>query len=179
MSTTGQQLSAGRICPSCGGKGTLPAPVRNVNQVCPNCGGSGTLQPPVIRVPYDVVIPNVVLTALQAGVIGQQQLDQDADFEWVWTVSSQTGIYSVLPFDPSTGRQFATAAVNGENFAGTAQLPFPLVEPYIWARSSLVKMTFNDRSNSGNTIQMVLRGYKLYPGGNPAQGSQGAIVSAS
>jgi len=46
----------------------------------------------------------------------------------------------------------------------------------VWARSSTAKITFNDRSNSGNTVQFGFSGYKLYPRSNPAQGSQGAIV---
>ncbi|HLW53245.1 MAG TPA: hypothetical protein VKW06_10420 [Candidatus Angelobacter sp.] len=178
MATAAQVPTSGRTCPACGGKGVLPNPQRNAMQICPNCNGAGTLQLPPIRVPFDVVLPNAVLTALQAGVVAQQQLDQDADFEWVWTVANSTGIFSVTMVDPSTGRQLSTAAVNGENFAGTAQLPFPLVEPYVWARSSLVKATFNDRSNGNNTVQLVLRGFKLYPQSNPAQGSQGAIVAA-
>src|SRR5690242_4494860 len=126
------------LCPSCRGAGVV-ATQRGTKQLCPNCGGSGTKEAPVIRVPYDLVLPNAVLTANQQGILVNQQVDQDADFEWIWTVSSQTGLYSVTLVDPSTGRNLSTAPVNGENFAGTAQLPFPLVEPYIWARSSVVK----------------------------------------
>ncbi len=176
--STAPQLYGGVTCPSCKGKGVLPAPQRNQNQVCPNCNGTGAIQLPPIRVPFDLVLPNAVLTALQAGVISNQQIDQDSDFEWVWTVANSTGTFSVLLTDTSTGRLLSNANVNGENFAGTAQLPFPLVEPYIWARSSLVKASFTDRSNAGNTVQLVLRGYKLFPRNNPMQGSQGAIVTA-
>jgi hypothetical protein len=129
-------------------------------------------------VPFDLVLPNVVLTALQVGVPQTVQIDQDADFEWIETVSTQTGIYSVTLFDPSTGRQLSTSAVNSLNFSGTAQLPHVLVEPFIWPRASVVKGVFNDLSNAGNTVQLVLRGYKLYPRNNPAQGSQGIITQA-
>lgn len=176
MASSTAALAAGTTCPPCRGTGILGQPPRA--QACPKCNGTGQLQQQPIRVPYDLVIPNVVLTALQAGVPGQQQIDQDADFEWIETVSTQTGIYSVQLFDPSTGRQLSTAAVNSLNFAGTAQLPHVLVEPYTWARASVVRGVFNDLSNAGNTIQLVLRGYKLYPRNNPAQGSQGAIIQA-
>lgn len=177
MSTTPSALAAGVTCPTCKGKGALPTG-RGGFQTCPNCQGNGVIQQQPIRVPYDLVLPNAVLTALQAGLPVQQQIDQDADFEWVFTVANSSGIYSVSLLDPSTGRNLSTTNVNGENFAGTAQLPFPLVEPYVWARSSVVRASFTDRSNAGNTIQLVLRGYKLYPRDNPAQGSQGAIVKA-
>lgn len=178
MSTTPSTITGGQQCPSCRGRGVLPT--RSGNQVCPNCKGTGVIEQQPIRVPFDLVLPNAVLTALQQGVPQQQQVDQDADFEWVFTVANSTGLFSVQLTDPSTGRTLnsANTPVNGENFAGTAQNPFPLVEPYVWPRSGVVKALFNDRSNAGNTIQLVLRGYKLYPRNNPAQGSQGALVQA-
>lgn len=181
MSTHATALANGnaKLCPSCRGGGTLRTQ-RGDNQVCPNCSGDGVIQLQPIRVPFDLVLPNAILTANQQGVPVSQQVDQDADFEWVFTVANSTGLFSVAINDPSTGRTLNTtgAFVNGENFAGTAQLPFPLVEPYVWARSSIVKATFNDRSGGGNTVQLVLRGFKLYPRNNPGQGSQGALLTA-
>lgn len=164
-------------CPACNGRGVLNNG-RGQAQVCPLCNGDGVKQLAPFRVPFDYVLPNAVLTANQVGVVVTQVVDQDADFEWIWIASSQTGIYSVTLRDPSTGRDMSTAPVNGENYSGTAQLPFPLVEPYVWARTSVIKATFNDRSGAGNTVQLVLRGYKLYPRNAPMQGSQGAIVQA-
>lgn len=163
-------------CPSCSGKGTLP--MRNgANQVCPNCGGTGQKQQ-VLRVPYDYVFDTAVLTALQQGLAVPLRFEYDADFEHIWTVSSQTGIYSVQIKDGSTNRALSNNPVNGENFAGTAALPWPLVEPYVWARSSTVIATFNDRSNAGNDVQLVFRGYKLFPAQAPQQGSAGTIIPA-
>jgi hypothetical protein len=176
MATATSALAAPSTCPVCRGSGVLGHPPRA--QACPRCNGTGQIQQQPIRVPFDLVIPNVVLTALQNGVSGQQQIDQDADFEWIETVSTQTGIYSVQLKDTSTGRFLSNASVNSLNFAGTAQLPHVLIEPYIWPRSSVVLGIFNDLSNAGNTVQLVLRGYKLYPRSNPAQGSQGAIVQS-
>jgi len=176
MSTATSALAAGQTCPPCRGTGILGQAPRA--QACPKCGGTGVIQQQPIRVPYDLVIPNVVLTALQVGVPGQQQTDADADFEWIETVSTQTGIFSVQLVDTSTGRQLSTSAVNSLNFSGTAQLPHVLVEPYIIPRASVIRGVFNDLSNAGNTVQLVLRGFKLFPRSNPAQGSQGAIVTA-
>lgn len=176
MSTSPTALSAGTTCPVCQGRRILGQPPRA--QACPACDGTGVKQSQPIRVPYDFVFPNVVLTALQVGVPQAPQFDADADFEWIETVSTQTGIYSVQLTDTSTGRQLSSAAVNSLNFAGTAQLPHVLIEPYIIPRASVIKALFNDLSNAGNTVQLVLRGYKLYPRNNPTQGSQGAIVQA-
>jgi|SRR5947209_5689643 len=177
MSSSSSALAAaGTTCRPCQGTGILGSPPRA--QACPKCNGTGANQMQPIRVPFDLVLPNAVLTALQAGVVAQQQIDQDADFEWIETVSTQTGIYSVQLKDPSTGRFLSNANVNSLNFAGTAQLPHVLIEPYIWPRSSIVLALFTDLSNAGNTVQLVLRGYKLYPRNNPAQGSQGAILQA-
>jgi hypothetical protein len=147
--------------------------------VCPNCGGSGTKSPPVLRVPFDYAFPSVVLTSLQQGLQSVLAFDFDADFEHIWTVASSTGLYSVSVKDNSTNRQLSNAAINGENYAGTAALPFPLVEPYVWARSGSAIGTFSDRSSAGNTVQLVFRGYKLYSSAAPQQGSQGQIVPQS
>ena len=170
--------SSNGVCPACQGRGVLANPSARQMQVCPLCGGTGQKQQQPFMVPYWYVLPNAVLTALQTGINVTQTTDQDADFEWIWIMANSTGIYSVQLTDPSTGRQLSNAPVNGENFAGTAQLPFPLVEPYVWARATVIKATFNDRSNAGNTVQIVLGGYKLYPRTAPQQGSSGQIVSA-
>ena len=162
-------------CPSCRGNGVLTANFGQ-KQVCPNCGGTGQKSPQVIRVPFDYAFPNAVLTANQLGLNDPMQFDQDADFEHIWWVASSTGTYSVLIRDTSTGRVFSNNPVNGENFAGSAAFPFPLVEPYVWARAGSVIATFNDRSGAGNTVQLVMRGYKLFPAAAPQQGSSGAIV---
>lgn len=169
-------------CPSCNRNGGVPGVLRNSQGqpvVCPNCNGTGQKPAPVIRVPFDYAFPTVALTALQAGVAGVLAFDYDADFEHIWIVSSQTGLYSVLVTDTSTNRQLANANINSECYAGTAALPFPLVEPYIWARSSAASASFTDRSDADNSIQLVFRGYKLYPAQAPQQGSPGRIVNAA
>lgn len=176
-STTTAAMAA-KTCPACQGRGVIANPMQRGMQVCPLCGGSGVKQAQPFRVPFWYVLPNAVLTANQAGLTITQSIDQDADFEWIWIMANSTGTWSVTLTDPSTGRQLSSAAVNGENFAGTAQLPAVLVEPYIWARSTVMKAVFNDRSGGGNTVQLVLGGYKLYPQDAPMQGSSGAIVQA-
>lgn len=161
-------------CPSCSGRGVLP--MRNgQNQVCPNCGGTGQKQQ-ALRVPFDYVFNTASLTADQQGLPVPLVFDYDADFEHIWTVANSTGLYSVQLTDRSTNRVLSNNPVNGENFAGTAALPWPLVEPYVWARASTAVASFSDRSGASNAVQLVFRGFKLFPASAPQQGSAGTIV---
>lgn len=136
---------------------------------------------PPLRIPFDYVINAVV--AANAGQAGGPaaniqvlQIQQDADFEWIFTVGTSTSPSGDINMqDGATGRALMSAPVNFANFFGTAQLPFPLVEPYIIARSTAVNFTFRDASGAQNTVQLVLRGYKLFPQATPAQGSSGLI----
>jgi len=138
---------------------------------------------PPLRIPFDYVINAVVpANAGQAGgpaaLNVSLQIQQDADFELVFIVGTSTSpLGDVSVQDGATGRSLMSAPVNYANFFGTAQLPFPLVEPYIVARSTAVNFVFRDASAAQNTVQLVLRGYKLFPQGAPAQGSAGLIAS--
>lgn len=163
-----------KVCPSCQGRGQQMVAGGGRVQ-CPNCGGTGANQQ-VFRVPFDYVWPSIVLTALQ-NLPATLQIDQDSDFEWIWVVADQTGAWKIQVRDGSTGRTLSNNAVNNDNYAGTAQLPFPLVEPYLIARSTVMTASVTDLSNAGNTVQLVFRGYKLFPVSAPQQGSSGMIVN--
>jgi len=127
-----------------------------------------------LRVPFDYVIDSVV--PLNAATNVPRQFDEDADFEWVMTVASRTDPrLTVEVIDGATGRVLMSNPVNIDNFAGTAALPWPLVEPYVIARSSLLRFRFVESSGAQNTVQLVLRGYKLYPSNAPAQGASGLV----
>ncbi len=133
---------------------------------------------PPLRIPFDYVV-NAVVPLNSTGFPVSLQIQQDADFEIVFLVGTRTSpLADVAMSDGATGRSFSNNPVNVDNFFGTAQLPFPLVEPYIVARSTSLNFTFRDTSGAQNTIQLVLRGYKLFPQQNPAQGSSGLISQA-
>lgn len=166
--------AAQKTCKSCAGRGLVTNAARQA-QTCPNCSGSGVQAQKVYRVFYDYTFPTVALTASQSGVGAVLQIQFDSDFEWIWLVSTQTGAYSVQLQDGSTGRMLSNAPINNANFAGTAQLPFPLVEPYLLARSTSLNATFNDLSGSNNSVQLTLRGYKLFPQSAPEQGSASQV----
>jgi hypothetical protein len=104
---------------------------------------------------------NVVLTSGQANVPGSVTIDNDADFECRWLISSQTGLYNLVLFDRLRARPLMPSPINNENMAGTAQLPFILPKPLTLLRTAVILGTFTDRSMAGNTIQFCFAGYKL------------------
>src|ERR1700719_1513267 len=135
-------------------------------QTCPICNGTGKAVIELNDLPFWYPI-NVVLTALQANVLATVTVDNDNDFEWRWIIASSiltgggAGLFSVTLFDMYTNRPLSPSNINGENLAGTAQLPFILPKPYLIRRTSSIRGTFTERSNNGNTIQLCLVGYKL------------------
>jgi len=69
----GAQASTGatRICPTCKGAAAIGRPPNA--QVCPTCQGQGVIEQQPIRVPFDLVMPNGVLTANQRSVPTQMR----------------------------------------------------------------------------------------------------------
>lgn len=139
--------------------------------------------PPPLRVPFDYVV-NAVIAANSGQPGGPSanlqvlQIQQDADFELVFIVGTSTSpLGDIAVSDGATGRNLMFAPVNFPNYFGSAQLPFPLVEPYIIARSTALNFSFRESSGATNTLQLVFRGYKLFPQQNPAQGSSGLIAT--
>lgn len=150
-----------RQCPGCNGR--LMIPNKNGQmQACPLCDGTGSVEPQPIRVPFDYVIDEV-LAAGGDQIQRALQFDRDSPFEMIWLVATQTGIFTSQFTDGATGRQLDNLPVNNANRFGTAQLPFPLVEPYIWAPGASLNYILVDTSAAPNTIQIVLKGYKLFP----------------
>jgi hypothetical protein len=149
-------------CPACNGRRLVQNGKGQV-QTCPLCDGSGSVTPQPIRVPFDYPINFAALVGSSANNTASIQFDRDAPFEWVWAVATETGTFSSRMEDGATGRKFDSDFVNNANRFGTAQLPFPLVEPYIFAPGTTCNFTINETSTNTNTIQIVLKGYKLYP----------------
>lgn len=140
----------------------------------------------VLRIP-DAYILSAVLTALQT-LQFTVQIQQKADFEWVNRISKSTGTFRVQIQDAATGRNLITNnppagstipanSVDSAVYFGSAQLPNPLLQPYVFARSSAILVTLIDTSNAGNTIEINFDGFDLYPASTPSQGSSGALVS--
>ncbi len=173
------------ICDKCKGQGLL----HNGQQLqkCPMCEGSGTAQLTPARIPVWYNVPTQAIGAL-ATVPFTLQINQNADFEWVFTMATWTSaLLNVSLTDGSTGRAI-TQAQNTQNqsgvgvcpinlFAGpNAGSPFPLLEPYVLARATSVQFYFTDLSGATNTLNLVLQGFQLVPQNAMQQGSAGRIV---
>lgn len=116
---------------------------------------------------------NVTLTPNQSGVAGNVTTDNDADFEWRELIATSTGSFQIQLVDRFTSRPLLPQnlvdntgviifGVNSANIFGTAQQPFILPIPYIILRSATIAGSFKDTSGAGNTIQVVLWGYKKF-----------------
>jgi hypothetical protein len=174
-------MQTARKCNTCKGRGLTPNVSGTNWQTCPTCEGAGAVQPTPARVPR--WYPLQVIVPLNGQNSGNVQIGVDADFEWIFTMyQSTSALLSVSVQDGSSGKALtvsggALVSVPIALFAGTAQLPFPLLEPYIIARSSTVNFQFSDSSGAQNTVTIVLMGNALFPQDAQEQGSAGMIAS--
>jgi hypothetical protein len=152
---------ASTTCPTCGGRGAVANSVSGTPQTCPTCDGTTTVNLGTDDLAFWYPINPPALTANQLGVVAAVSVDNDSDFLWDRIYASSTGLFSVELLDRFTSRPLQTAPINGELYAGTAQLPFWLPKPYLVRRTSTIQAKFNDRSGAGNTIQFVLGGIKI------------------
>lgn len=164
-------------CPVCG-RGPSPGVLRNAAtgqpQKCPNCGGAATVPIPCQRQPFDYSFPDTLEAASGPGlVLTELQLDDDSYFELdAWVISGPTGQpFTVQVSDLSSGWQFSniplsqgdgTGADSLSTFAGTAASPAPLLVPYFFRPSAVVQSSI-DVPSTAVSIQLTMKGYKLYP----------------
>lgn len=149
-------------CPACTGAGQLQNTVTQRPVNCPLCNGQGTISSTGLGdLVFDYVFSPPQLTGDELGVVATVNISNDYDFEATEIKASSTGLFSVQLQDQFRNTILSTAAINGELFAGTAQLPRVLFKPWKLLRTSTVLATFNDRSGSDNTIQLSLGGYKI------------------
>jgi hypothetical protein len=149
-------------CPACTGAGKVQNLVTGKPVTCPLCNGTGQVSTTGIGdLVFDYVLAPAQLTADQAGVLAVVNISNDYDFEVTEIKASSTGLFSVTLTDQFRNTTISSANVNGENFAGTAQLPRVLFKPWKLLRTSTVQGSFTDRSGASNTIQLALGGYKI------------------
>ncbi|HXU18968.1 MAG TPA: hypothetical protein VN788_00135 [Verrucomicrobiae bacterium] len=108
---------------------------------------------------YPLNPPQLLANAVNIAAV--VTIDNDSDFLWDRIIANSTGLFSVTLTDRFTSRPLMPSNINGENLAGTAQLPFWLPVPYKLRRTSTIQASFNDRSGAPNTIQFVLVGRKI------------------
>jgi len=157
-------------CPTCGGRGAVANALTGSAETCPTCQGSGNVSLGLTDLPfwYMLLAPGTnlppVLTGGQANVACSVAIENDADFVCDRIVASSTGLFSIFLTDGFTSKTFSPSQdvpINGENIAGTAQLPFWLPRPYLFRRTSSIKALLTDRSGAGNTIQFAFVGHKV------------------
>jgi hypothetical protein len=150
-----------QTCPTCSGAGAVQNVKTGQGQQCPACQGAGTVSGGYDDQDFFYPILPPALTANQLGVLASVTIDNDADFLCDRFIASSTGLFSVELLDKFRSRPFQTAPINGENIAGTAQLPLWLPNPFLIRKNAVIQGKFNDRSGAGNTIQFLLVGRKL------------------
>jgi len=150
-----------QTCQACRGNAIVATPSGGVIK-CPVCQGIGQISGDLTDQLFWYLFSPAQLSANQQGVLNTITVDNDADFRIRWLIVSSTGLFSVEIKDLyAGGAPWMPTPVNGENFAGTAQLPFVLPKPYPVYKGSSLQAKFNDRSGAPNTIQLCLVGYKI------------------
>lgn len=151
-----------QTCPACGGRGMVANAANGAAMKCPVCQGTTQISGDLTDQLFWYLFSPPQLTANQQGVLATVTIDNDADFRIRWIIANSTGLFSVEIKDLyAGGAPWMPTPVNGENFAGTAQLPFVLPKPYPVYKGSSLQAKFNDRSGAPNTIQLCLVGYKI------------------
>lgn len=161
-----------QTCPACRGAAMVANAANGNPMKCPVCQGTAMISADLTDQLFWYLFSPPQLTANQLGVLSTFTVDNDADFRIRWIIANSTGLFSVEIKDLyAGGSPWMPNPVNGENFAGTAQLPFVLPKPYPVYRGSSLQAKFNDRSGAPNTIQLAMVGYKIdkLPGPPPSQ----------
>lgn len=132
-----------------------------------------------------IVDASVVGNAVQQPQVFQVQTD--ADFEWWWITAFRTSnLLKVLLDEAGTGRQFigtsgslpaGAGTFNGiliDMWAGlmTSSAAFPIAIPFVLPAGRSYTFKFTDTSGAMNTLEIALRGFKLWP-------KQGAVVAST
>lgn len=92
----------------------------------------------------------------------QLQVQSDSDFVVQSITGNRTGLYSAQVLDTGSGSMWQDKLIQDDNFVGTAQLPNVLLHPQYVRRNSILNVLLLDRSGSGNTVQLIMHGYKEY-----------------
>lgn len=104
---------------------------------------------------------SVVLAANGSGS-AITRIDADADFLVRKVVGNRTGAYTLQISDSAAADTWEDQLVSDANAVGTAQYPYLLSKPRLVGRNSTLSVNFNDVSGSGNTVQLIYEGAKIY-----------------
>jgi hypothetical protein len=144
-----------KSCSMCGGNKAVQ--VGSTLQKCPVCDGTGQEIQPGLFFVYTI---DIVLTALLA-LNNQAVQILDRPFKWIWAVAQSTGTFTSQVVDGNTKRPFSNVQLHSANAWGTAQNPFPLVQPYVFGQRGQIQVNITDLSNAGNTVHLAFIGVEL------------------
>jgi hypothetical protein len=128
-------------------------------------------------------VANFAVPALAAAGNPQTQtiqIDSDADFQLINLIGSRdaVGLQVQITEGGAGGLSWQSAAVNFDNFFGTAQLPFPFgLIPQLLPKKRVYVITINNTTGGLLNAQVIFDGYKLFPVAAAAQ--VGAMPSGS
>jgi hypothetical protein len=108
------------------------------------------------------------------------QIDSDADFQLINIIGTRdaVGLQVEVTEGGAGGLAWQSAPVNFDNFAGTAQLPFPFgLIPQLLPKKRVYVIKVTNTTGGLLNAQIIFDGYKLFPIAAAAQ--VGAQPSAS
>lgn len=104
------------------------------------------------------------------------QIDSDADFQLINLIGTRdaggagAGLNVQITEGGAGGLAWQSAAVNFDNFFGTAQLPFPFgLIPQLMPKKRVYNILLTNTTGANINAQIVFDGYKLFPVNMAAQ----------
>lgn len=143
-------------CPTCQGGGLINA--GGTVQQCPMCDGSGKAYIPGLYYAYGITTN----PALGANASVQLTISiLNAPFKWIFATSTQTGPFTVQIADAKNQRQFFNDPLHYSLVFGTAQNPFPVLNPWTFDQNGAIQINLTDLSGAANTIWLGFIGVQL------------------
>jgi hypothetical protein len=125
-------------------------------QACPICEGSGKAYIPGLYYAYGIT------TTLGANASQQLAISiLNAPFKWIFSTSVQSGPFTVSLADAKNQRQFFNTPLHYELVFGTAQNPFPVLNPWTFDQNGVIQINLTDLSGASNTIWLGFIGVQL------------------
>ena len=140
-------------CPACQNGMVL---VGGVAQVCPMCDGSSKAYVPGLFYTYSILI------TLTSGQTQNQAINiLNAPFKWIFSTSVQTGPFTIQLSDAKNQRQFFNQPLHNSLVFGTAQNPFPILNPWTFDQNGSIQINITDLSSAPNSVWLAFIGVQL------------------
>src|SRR5271168_5100240 len=133
-----------QTCQYCRGTGRVQG--AGGPQTCAACDGSGREYDPGLDFHYEMgpIALNYPGTGNSGSITGFATNVLDSDFRARMISYVSTAPFTFLLKDSKNKRPFSNQQIHVSNFAGTAQLPFPLLTPYVFHRLAPILVDATD-----------------------------------